>query len=78
MSDSVVAAPTLQVGAEETEDYEAAFQQLMAEASRLNELMQSDRAEIDHLRAETERLRAETGALRDETRAILSGMGVRL
>lgn len=52
-------------------DYEADLSQLMAEVERLNELMRSDRAEI-------ERLKSETWALKAETRALLAGMGAQL
>ncbi len=43
----------------------------MTEVSRLNSLMQQDRADI-------ERLRAEAWQLKAETRALLAGMGARL
>jgi len=51
-----------------TAEYEAEFDLLMQEASRLNELMASDRIEI-------ERLKAETKVIRDETRNMLTSMG---
>ena len=58
-------------GTSEQTDYETALEQVMAEVSRLNTLMQHDRADI-------ERLRAEAWQLKAETRALLTGMGVRL
>ena len=52
-------------------DYEASFNQLMAEMERLNEQMRSDRADIERLKAETQMLKA-------ETRAVLASMGAKL
>lgn len=68
MSD--IAQPTPQVLASEQAD-EVTFEQLMAEARRLNDLMQQDRTEIVRLRGETWELRA-------ETRALLAEIGARL
>jgi hypothetical protein len=49
-------------------DYKAAIAQLIAEMSRLNHSMQSDRAEIERLKVETRDIQA-------ETRAILTSLG---
>ena len=57
-----------QTGPQTTAEYEAEFEMLMQEAARLNELMASDRIEI-------ERLKAETKVIRDETRNMLTSMG---
>lgn len=54
-----------------TAEYEAEFEMLMQEATRLNELMAQDRVEI-------ERLKLETKEIRDETRALLTSMGAEL
>ena len=54
-----------------TAEYEAEFDLLMQEATRLNELMAKDRIEI-------ERLKAETKVIRDETRALLVSIGAKL
>ncbi len=54
-----------------TTEYEAEFEVLMQEATRLNELMAQDRVEI-------ERLKSETKEIRDETRALLTSMGAKL
>ena len=69
MSD--IAPPVAQVVTSEQTACEAALEQSLAEAGRLNELMQQDRADI-------ERLRIEAWALRAETRAVLAGMGAQL
>lgn len=58
-------------GTSEQTDYETALEQVMAEVSRLNTLMQQDRTDI-------ERLRAEAWQLKAETRALLAGMGTQL
>lgn len=60
-----------QTAPQTTADYEAEFETLMREATRLNELMAQDRIEI-------ERLKLETKEIRDETRALLTSMGARL
>lgn len=52
-------------------DYEAAVEQLLAEMKRLNQLIQSDRTDIEQLKAETRTLKA-------ETRALLTSMGAKL
>lgn len=54
-----------------TEDYEAAFDRIMAEAEILNEQMRRDRVDI-------ERLKAETQILKSETRALLASIGVKV
>jgi hypothetical protein len=69
MSDVLQQLPL--AGPTDKEGYEAAWKQVMAEISRLNDLMQQDRIEI-------ERLRDESLVLRTETRALLAGMGVSL
>ena len=46
-----------------TAEYEAEFDLLMQEATRLNELMAKDRVEIERLKAETKVIRDETQAL---------------
>jgi len=68
---SELAQPTPQSVTGEQTDYETAMEQVMAEVSRLNVLMQQDRADI-------ERLRGEAWELRAENRALLAGMGARL
>lgn len=59
-------------------DYKAAVEQLLAEMKRLNERMQSDRADIERLRLETQALKVETQRLKAETRATLASLGVAL
>jgi len=54
-----------------TEDYEAAFYGVMADAEGLNEQMRRDCVEIDKLKAKSQ-------AVRDETRLILAGIGVKV
>lgn len=52
-------------------DYETAMEQVLAEVSRLNVLMQQDRGDI-------KRLHGETWELKAEPRALLAGMGAAL
>ena len=54
-----------------TEDYEAAFYKVSADAEGLNEQMRRDRVEIDKLKAESQ-------AIRDETRVILASIGIKV
>lgn len=65
--DNVISAQPLPQNAA---DYEAAVEQLLAEVKRLNQHMQSDRADI-------ERLKDETRTLKAETRALLLSMGAK-
>lgn len=61
MTNAVQCAPPSVAG--EQDGYEADLNQLLAEADRLNELMQGDRAEIERLKEETRILKAGTRAL---------------
>ena len=54
-----------------TEDYEAAFYRVLADAENLNEQMRRDRVEIDKLKSESQ-------AIRDETRLILASIGIKV
>ncbi|HLK56648.1 MAG TPA: hypothetical protein VKU00_08795 [Chthonomonadaceae bacterium] len=53
-------------------EYEAIADQLLADMQRLNELMKSDRVEIDQLKTETRLLREVAAHLETENRAALS------
>ena len=64
MSELTLAQPTPQTDA----DYQAAIEQLLADARRLSERAQQDQNDI-------ERLRAKSAPLRAEIRALLSNMG---
>lgn len=68
---SELVQPTPQSVTGEQNDYETAMEQVLAEVSRLNVLMQQDRGDI-------ERLRGETWELKAEPHALLAGMGAAL
>lgn len=66
-----------QTAPQTTAEYEAEFELLMQEATRINELMATDRVEIERLKIETKILAEETSRLKAETRTLLVGLGVK-
>ena len=71
MSDTAPVQPASPATTRDQTDYEALVEQLLVEINRLNEQMQSDRADIACLKQET-------SALKAETRALLVGLGAQL
>ncbi len=60
------------------EDYEAAFDQLMAEAKGIDERMGQDRAKIEKLEIETKAMIDDIVSLKMETRTLLASMGAKV
>ncbi len=69
---------TAQAAPRTAEDYEAAFDQLMAEAESINERMGQDRTKIEQLEAETKATIEDIVRLRVETRTLLASMGAKV
>lgn len=69
---------TAQAAPRTAEDYEAAFDQLMAEAESINERMGNDRARIEKLEAETKSTIEDIVRPKVETRTLLASMGAKV
>jgi len=68
MTDFTPSHPTM----ENSMEYEALAEKLLADMQLLDAQMQRDRIEIDRLKAETNLLKARSACLEAETRAVLT------
>jgi len=74
----MAAITTAHAALQTTEDYESAFDQLMAEAEGINERMEHDRTKIERLEVETKAIIEDIVRLRVETRTLLASMGAKV